>query len=250
MGLQLMKYAIVQTTFTTPSVPQLEQAFATVPTLTAADAAMRGTCFGIIIKELDALDAQNIERSLVEQGVPVRRIDQRELSPLPAPKGLNRADVQDAGLTLYDLYGRPKLVDWPLVRLIAAGSVNLMHYRRVETDRPISRFGRNAPAAMKEFQYREDPQHRLVLEIFIGDDQRYNVRGDEFSYDYLGPRLTPQAQSNYVLLVRDLVQRASDAWGNRGAATICQTPPSFMDYPFKKLFDDENTWLLWKAAQE
>jgi len=248
-----MPHAIVQTTLTPPSADQLRRAFTVIPWLVDADAgAMAKDTCGILIRDLAAAEAAKLQRALSAAGVETEVVDEDALPPLPRPMKLKRADVADDALILYDALGRPTKVDWPQVRLIATGDVNLRHFKQVRTTRYVHRgTGRGSvPIPVTDVTHREKRRLTSMLELFIGrTPQRYRTTAEEFVYTYLGPRRSRRAEDNFVLLVHDLLARATEASLNRGADAAAADPPGTFAYPARHAFEEEITWLLWRDAR-
>jgi hypothetical protein len=90
---------------------------------------------------------------------------------------------------------------------------------------------------------------RLTLEVFLDiPPGRYHIEADKFHFGYLGDRLSPSRERNYLALVRDCVGCARSAVLNRGALCITQNPDSIAlaEYPSKHAFEEETVWLLWR----
>lgn len=244
-----MPYAIVQASLDPPTVDQLRRAFAMVPELTRADAAMLvRDAFGILVENLSHQAAQSIRRSLATQDVATEIVPQDGLPALPETKVLRRADCLAECLVVFDALGRPKPLPWAQVVLIAAGTVTRTEVRRIRTER-VARYGR-MPVVMPEFRDREHEVSRLALEIIALDGPlRYQVQPDRFQYGYLGERIQRTAADNFVLLVRDLMALAPHASANRGAVLMQQDPPESFAYPSRRAFEEEMIWILWKARR-
>jgi hypothetical protein len=236
-----MKCSVMQMGFAPPSVQQLAEAFKAVPTLAPQDAFFALKLGGgFLAKGLPAQAGADLVAALAAQGVEARSVDEAALPQMPSLKKLNRAECVEPGLIVYDALGRQKLVDWPRVRLIAAGQVTLMDHKRVEEQYPIDT---SAPLAITAITYKEDPHSRLLLEV-ITDDARYQVQGHNFNYGYLGDRLQQGSWPNFMLLVRDLVEH-TNAILSRGAAALQQEPAQIVRYPHLHVFEQEIVWLLW-----
>jgi len=65
-------------------------------------------------------------------------------------------------------------------------------------------------------------------------------------FQYLGDRRTADLATNFKLVVQDLTTNAPEAAVNRGAYYLRENSAVPFNYPTKKAFYDEMTWLLWK----
>ncbi|KPK81336.1 MAG: hypothetical protein AMJ81_10695 [Phycisphaerae bacterium SM23_33] len=246
-----MAYAVVQKTLDPPSVEQLCRAVQAVPGLTRYDATvLAADAFGIIAENLSLESASVIQRRLAAEGYETELVDQDKLPTLPPPTGLRRADCLPECLVVYDALGRPKRIQWAQVCLVAAGSVRLSEFKRVERQYVVYHPGPwllAVPVVLSDFADREERNLRLALEILIeAAPARYRATAHNFNYGYLGPRQHRRPAENFALLVRDLMQLAINASANRGAVGLAQDPAQTLEYPARHAFEEEMIWLLWK----
>ena len=81
---------------------------------------------------------------------------------------------------------------------------------------------------------------------------RYSINADQsvaLLFQYLGERRTKNLQTNFCLLVRDLIRYAPNATLSRGAYYLQQDPNSIGFYPTKTAFFNELIWLLWMMGR-
>ena len=246
-------HAIVQTTADPPSVEQLRQAFTSLISLTDHDAnTMAKNAFGILVENLSQADATTLQQALANQGVPTRVVARALLPELPPRKRLKRADPTISALLSYDALGRAVPVEWSHVTLIAAGSVVMTQFQRVEKKRTkaggmgVGGYGYVAPITFTEYGTKEKRGSRLLLQICLDvEPYRYYALGEEFLYKYLGDGARPDSARNFVTLVQDLMRYAPHAMANLGASAIAEDGSQTFEYPSRHAFEEEIVWLFW-----
>ena len=213
-----MPYAVVQESLDPPTLEQLSEAFAAVPTLTRIDACTQmRDCYGILMGNISLEHANTLCGALGAQGVQCFVVDEAELPALPPVVICLRAELSSECLTLYDTLDRSECQAWADVMLLAAGVVKFPNSRQPE----------------------------LLLDLVLRDDRRFRVPARRAHYDYLADRRTTGWRDNFVLLVRDMAQYASGAIVARGAEMLTQEPPSIFSYPSLHGFEEEMVWHLW-----
>ncbi len=250
-----MPYAILQKNLSPPSAEQLKRAFRALPALTDADAAlMARDAFGILVGGLSPDEAGKLLQALTSEGVEAEIVQQQDLPALEPAKKLKKADCSPSALTIYDQLGRPADVEWSNVLLLAAGSVSLTEFERVQKQRTEFRIVYPRipiPVTRTDVTTREVQNFRLVLEIFLDEPlARCHVDAREFQYDYLGPRLQHGRAQNFSILVADLHAYAPAALLSRGAQSIIEDPTKTFQYPSRHAFEEESIWLLWQAGRQ
>lgn len=249
-----MRYAIVQDQLDPPPIESLKRAFRSVSFLTDLDALTLGRdAFGILIKNLEAKDAANLQGALKVEGVLTEIVPEQNLPPLPPAKHVHRLNCTPDALLIYDPLGRAFPLNWNHLLIIAAGQVQLTEFRRIEKQKPSLRLhGRISFETLPEPQYttREEKTDRLILELVIARAAlRYSAEADKFNYQYLGERQTKDSAANFALLVQDLTRHAPSAAINRGAYYLREQSPTPFSYPSKNAFYEEVTWLLWRLRE-
>jgi hypothetical protein len=95
----------------------------------------------------------------------------------------------------------------------------------------------------------ESVRFGLSLELMLDvDPLRVRIDPRRGNYSYLGDRMRPRAEENFVLLVEDLIRHAPDAVLNRGAAGFADPTKPFFSYSLQRAFDEEVVWLIWQAT--
>ena len=249
-----MDFAVVQESSDPPSVDQLRQAFELCAFLTEHDAVtLARNAYGILVRGLSQDSAHALVRALETAGVKAAAIEQRALPALPAPKRLKRADCTDAALIVYDALGRPTSVDWSHLVLVAAGSVNLTEFQRVETERVVYRGsarGGAYPIFLTDVSHKEQRRGRLLLEILLDvEPGRYRILGEEFRYDYLADQELKGFEGKFARLVSDILTRAPHAGSGMGAAALARDVSQTLEYPNRNSFEEEMIWLLWQGSR-
>ncbi|MBI5773967.1 MAG: hypothetical protein HZA89_09535 [Verrucomicrobia bacterium] len=273
-----MNYAVLQKSLEIPDVEKLKAAFAGIPGLTAADAAILAKdAFGVLVKGKSAEVAGKLSGTLRSQGIETLVVPESELPVLPPTKFLRRLECQPQGLIVYDAIGRPFTVDWRHISLIAAGSILVSEFARTRTESTsgnfgwgdAARMGANTAAMMMgagigiplpgknkpvtEFRSEEQRVHRPVLDIFLGRAvARYSVEIDTapaLLFQYLGARRTKDPLKDLTLIVQDLARFAPQAAVNRGAYLLRENAGELFAYPSKHAFHEEITWILWQFSR-
>lgn len=250
-----MNFAVLQNTLDIPSVEKIAQALLSVEGFTPLDAhTFANDAYGILVKNLSAEQANAFSQALFGQRIETKVVAENELVPLPPTKFVHRLDCTPDALLIYDPLGRSFPLPWQHVMLIAAGSVRLMDFNRVEKQAWVDDGqGRGLGVYVTEYQSVEERNNHLLLEIVVsGAVLRYSMSADRFNFMSLGERRTKSLPENFALLVQDIAANAPGAVLNRGAFSLRQNEGLF-SYPSKNAFFEEITWLLWrmkKASQD
>lgn len=250
----IMPYALIQQVPVPPPLEKLQRAFRAVRCLTPADAHSVGRDgFGILVKHFSAEDAARLQSALHAEGIETEIVEQQLLPELPPVKFMNRMDCLPEALMLYDPLGRSFPLEWKNIMAIAAGSVRLSEFQRVQESRAKFQFNSHGiPSAVTIFDVsrREQLNFHLLLEIILTRAvQRYSVTADRFNFAYLGERRTKSLPANFTLLVRDLIQFAPQARLNHGAQLLRDNTAEVWSYPSKNAFTEEIIWMLWQMKK-
>ena len=242
-----MPFAVLQNNLNPPGIDQLQRAFTAVPGLTAGDAQILGRdAFGVLVKDLSEEQAGALQGALRGEGVETEIVDQTILPELPPKKLVQRLDCSDEHLLIYDPLGRSFALDWRHIMFVAAGAVPLTEFVK----HPL-RFSQHQP---EETQFdtvtREEQRLDLLGEIIItGAVLRYTVTASKFNFAYLGERNMGNIAANFSLLMRDVMQFATNARLNRGAEALQNDATKFLSYPSKNAFYEEIVWMLWQMRK-
>jgi len=255
-----MNYAVVQKDLEPPRLDQLRAAFREVHGLTEIDAHMMGNdAFGVLVKGFDADRAQSLAAALARQGFASEVVAESELPELPQARQVHRFDCLPDALLIYDPLNRSFPLPWANVLMIAAGKVPMVEFERVEKPvfvlpqiSPYSPYRINDQYTTRTVRQTEEAlPNRLLLEVIItGAALRYCVIADHSRslFNGLGDRRTCDLDSNFALLVQDIIAQAPGAALNRGAYYFRENSAKPFIYPNKSAFYREMTWLLWKLA--
>ena len=250
-------FAIIQTSRATLELERLRRAFLGVPGLAPHDA--ETVCSegdGILCRNLSADQAAALQANLKAEGVEVEVIDQSQLPVLPPGKIIRRIAMTPEAMCIDDLIKGTIPIAWEQVRLIAAGSVQLMTITRKRTEseevnpNPLRHLTPLLPAVIKKVEYssRTATDWFLRAEIILAEGVvRYSIEAENFNFAPLGEGVTKDLAGNFCLLIRGLAAHAPQALLSRGAVSILSEPCEFAYYSRKTAFEDDIIWTLWRA---
>jgi hypothetical protein len=252
------RFAIVQTSDEPLELEKLRRAFLGVPGLAPHDAeTFCSEGDGILCRNLSADQAAALQANLKAEGVEVATVEQSRLPVLPPPKAIRRIALTPEAMQVDDLIKGTISVPWRQLRLIAAGSVQLMMEtrKRIETreidPNPLRHLTPLWPlmsARQVQFSSRTSTDWFLRAEILLADGAgRYSIEAENFNYAPLGEGVTRDLAGNFCWLIRGLAAHAPKALLSRGTASILSDPPAFAYYSRKTAFEDDLIWTLWKA---
>lgn len=219
----VMTYALLQTTMEAPPVEALRRAFLSSTSLSPADAVfVADDAYGILARDLDGEDAQNIAATLAADGVHVELVAEADLPRLPEASPFVGFQLHEDYIRLLNALEEPTDVPYRGIRLIAAG------------------YDRQA----------------VRLEIVFGDATlRYHATLEHLTFRHEPSMGGRSPGENLVLMLRQLHRRVPTAIFNRGAHNISDGAPvehveDFIAYPRTSAFFEEIVWLLWKARRD
>ncbi len=221
--INIMTYALLQTSIAPPPVEALQRAFRSSDSLASADAMfVVDDAFGILARDLPADDAQHLAASLASENVDVELVAERDLPRLPDATFFTGIQVADDCLRVYN--AREDVTELPYrgLRLVAVGyDGEQVHFELVFGDATV-RFNSD----LHSIHFRHSPE--------------FNGRSPG---------------ENLLLLVRRLREIAPHIILNRGAETLCIGTPvehveDFVTYPRTSAFFEEMVWLLWRARRD
>lgn len=219
----MMTYALMQTTMEAPPVEALRKAFLTSTALSAADAVfVADDAYGILARDLQGEDAQNIAASLAADGVNVELVAEGDLPRLPEPAVFVGFQFHDHCLRLLNALEEPTDVPYPGIRLVALG------------------YDRQA----------------VRIELVFGDATlRYHSTLEHLAFRHEPSMQGRSPGENLILLLEGLRSRVPKAVLNRGAHNVVDGPrvehvEDFIAYPRTSAFFEEMVWLLWKMRRD
>ena len=246
-----MAFSVVQNDLRPPTLDQLRAALAAAlssnsPYVPADAPGILRDSFGILMDNLTGEQADALRTALAGVGYPTTVVDHDELFSLPPSKGTNRLVPGEEALVVYDVLGRPSLVPWASVLVIAAGYV-----RKVRSQRSVEVVSYTAEGMPVEMvTIKELASTDPILELLLGiEPMRLRVDGRRFHYGYLAGRMTNNAEVNFLELVRDLVKAAPHAVINSGAESISRHSDDIAVYPLQRSFEEELVWQVWRSMR-
>lgn len=249
-----MAYALMQKELSPPPVDALKRAFSISPALTDLDAQTAAhDAFGLLLRGLEIEQASALQDALLKEKVDTIVAEESELPAIPPAKCVRQVEFMPSHLTLYDPMARSFTLPWSDILLLAAGQVRVQEFKRPRSTHEEPQFhgvGISADTGAAGRAREESHLHFLLEIVLRGGVARYTVTADEFVFNHLGGRLTPDLSANFKLLLQELAQSAPDAGLNRGAFLACQTDTEpWFSYPSKAAFYQEITWMLWRIGQ-
>ncbi|MFC1499313.1 hypothetical protein ACFLS1_12700 [Verrucomicrobiota bacterium] len=244
------EYVILQKTTAKPPVAKLERAFKVLAELVDIDApTLANDAYGIIADKLSRERADKLNKALLSEGIETEVVEQDKFLKLPKPKQLKRLDCLPEKLVVYDAIGRPQDIQWPQVKLLAAGIVSTVDFNRIEKERVVYKRGPRGgayPIFLTDVSHDEEMKSKFLLEIYLDvAPGRYHVEADQCAYNYLKERLNSGYMNNFCLMMQDITKYARQAILSRGAESMKQEGNQILKYPSKHAFEEEIIWLLW-----
>jgi hypothetical protein len=254
------RFAVVQARREPLDLEKLRRAFLGVPGLTPHDAdVVGGEGDAILCRNLSADQAAMLQAKLQAEGVEVETVDQSQLPVLPPPKAIRRIELTPEALWVDDLIKGKIPIAWRQVRLIGAGSVQLMTVTRKRTEtrevdpnplRHLTPLWPLISGRKVQFSSQTSTDWFLRAEIVLAEGAvRYSIEAENFNFAPLGEGVSKDLAGNFCLLIRGLAAHAPEALLSRGAASILSDPCEFAYYSRKTAFEDDLIWTLWKAQQ-
>jgi hypothetical protein len=246
-----MRYTLVQGEIDPPTFDQVRAVLLNtmdlnLPVVPADASGIVKDSYGILIQRLDADQARGLQAAFDRVGYATQVVEQDQLFDLPAPRGCTQLDPTDEALILYDLYGNGQIVQWDNVLIVASGVIGKV--RTVSHEEVVSGAGDGVPLTLIRLE--EVRSFETTLELILNDEpMRVRIDPHRFNYGYLGNAKANRAEDNFLRMVSDIAARARHAVINRGAKSVIAEGPSVGVYPMRKNFEEELTWLVWRAMQ-
>ena len=249
-----MAWAIFQNDLEKPDVDILTDAFRTVPSLTDTDAAILARdAYGVLVEGISQQDAQILQNALRARNIVDTAVEQNEVPRLPGPKALRKAECRPDAFVLIDLYDRQHPVPWSSVRLVTAGSMMKSESVRKERTRYVLRGGPAVghgamPIALTDVEYKREEQMTFLVDLFLDmAPARYQIDAANFFCNPPETVRPPTPKEKFVFIASQLVESATDAWLNRGAAALKKDRNTVYHYPNTHAYDEEIRWLVWQS---
>jgi len=238
-------YALMQPDATPLEAGVVEEAFAEVDGLVAADGASHARrSRGVLVSGLRKEAAKALQSALLERGVVVERAEDRWLTVPPITR-CRKAAVEAEGLVVQDMYGRPTTVPFERILAVAGGMVTEGEIERTKDARVVRRGRYGVEVEDAEHGYAE--RDNLVLDI-VSDEpvRRYRIEADRFDYGYLGERKRGSSLQNMALVVGDLLGARPAIPTGRGVERLLAGGRKQERYRHPRDLDREIAWLLWR----
>jgi hypothetical protein len=258
-----MQYSLLQKNLENPDVEKLKRAFKAVPGFVEADAhTLANDSLGVLLKHQTQEDALKLQRALRMEGMDTEIVAENALIPIPPSRVIKRVACRPDALIIYDSLDREVPVPWNTVLMVAAGSVRLTDFEKMEVKRevPVIRAGAMGLGSgigtktVISVEGREQQNYHFLLEIITGRaENRFSIKADSSSiylFQYLGQRRSKSLWENFAMLVQDLTKYAKNAALNSGAYYLKEGSDDVFSYPTKNAFNEEMTWLLWQMANQ
>lgn len=256
------RFAVLRTSLEPLSDETLNRAFRGIPGLTPFDVnVVVSEASSVVCRGFTAEQAAVLQANLKTEGVEVAVVEQSKLPVTPQGKTIRRVQITHEALMVEDLIKGLVPVAWDKVRFLAAASLKLATLTRQRKEHETMRLGAfhglggailPMPRTQTEVEYssKVTSDWHLRAEIILADATgRYSIEAEHFNFALLGEGVTKDVAADFCLLVRELVAHAPNAMLSRGAASIVSDPCEFVYYPRKNAFQDEITWMLWRAQQ-
>ncbi len=247
-------YAVLLRSETRPSADQIRRAFSSFSHLTDVDAVrLAANAEGILMQKLTSDEARAFHRALNAEGVDAVFVAENNLPALPKKFTLQRIELTDAHLVVFDQIGRPEKFAWREISLLALGAVThfgIGHVTKVGTKMSYNPATGVWPKETVEHTHKLAKDSQLLIEIVIArSGKRFQINAAEFPFRYVVDRPEFSLVDKIVWLAGELIKRAPQALLNRGARDVRDGVKLVRGYPTPQVFNDEIVWLLWDQAQ-
>ncbi len=205
------------------------------------------------MQKLTSDEARAFHRALNAEGVDAVFVAENNLPALPKKFTLQRIELTDAHLVVFDQIGRPEKFAWREISLLALGAVThfgIGHVTKVGTKMSYNPATGVWPKETVEHTHKLAKDSQLLIEIVIArSGKRFQINAAEFPFRYVVDRPEFSLVDKIVWLAGELIKRAPQALLNRGARDVRDGVKLVRGYPTPQVFNDEMVWLLWDQAQ-
>lgn len=253
------RYAVLNKGSRQPATANLTRAFAGIPGMTPADAAI--VCdptSGLLVRGFDATQAFALQKGLATEGFETDVVEESFLPPHLPGRLVRGFECTRELLTYHDQFGRRSNLAWDRIELVAAGSIReakFIRERHEWTEVHMSHIhihlGIMIPLPVKETKFeifaKESSDWALRAEIVLKQPaEKILVEAENFHFACLGQYMTNDLATNFCMLVRLVASHAPQAALNRGATAILAEPCDFAYYRRKQEFQNEIIWMQWR----
>ena len=205
------------------------------------------------MRQLSSDEARAFHRALNAEGVDAVVVAEDNLTALPKKVALQRIELTDADLVVFDQIGRPEKFPWGEVSLLALGAVThfgISHVTKVGTKLNYNPATGVWPKETVEHSHKLAKDSQFLIEIVLDSSgKRFRINAAEFPFRYVVDRPEFSLVDKTVWLAGELIRRAPHALLNRGARDVRDGVKLVRGYPTPQVFNDEMVWLLWDQAQ-
>ncbi|MHB1155226.1 MAG: hypothetical protein ACYC26_00145 [Phycisphaerales bacterium] len=248
-------FALLQADIAAPTVTQARQALAAVvdrglPVVPADAGGIVRDAFGVLVKRLQREQAEQLHDAFTQAGYATVVVAEEQLLDLPPAKGTRCLRPDDDALMYADTLDRMHAIAWDQVLVMIAGVVVKTRFERQWDVTPEYRGDGNAPVRVAAVETNEISENEPMMQLLLGvEPWRLSVRGMGLNYGYLGERRTMNSAKNFARVLRDIAERAKAAVLSRGIGAMTGRADVLPVYPTKGAFEEELSWLAWKAGQ-
>lgn len=247
-------YAVLLRSEARPTADQIRRAFSSFSHLTDADAIrLAANAEGILMRQISSDEARSFQRALAAEDVDAAFVSEANLPALPKKMALQRIELTETDLVVFDQIGRPEKFSWSEISLLALGAVTHFGVTNVATVKKSLSYNPTTgiwPKQTVEHSHKLAKDSQLLLEIVIArSGKRFQINAAEFPFGYVVNRPELSLMDKIVWLAGEFIRRAPQALLNRGARDVRDGVTLVRGYPTPQVFNDEMVWLLWNQAQ-
>ncbi len=253
--LNSVQFAVLQKDMVRPTADQLKRAFKSFNNWTDADAVRLAVgAHGILMKHLGQDAARALQTAIQAEGLGVAIVAENDLPKLPEGRPLHRADLWPQAFTVYDTFGRPTVIAWQEITLLAAGAAQ--HYEINKTQTKLIRHQLSVvsgvrPKITAPSGHKIEAESQLLLEILLTEKAtRYQIDAAQFSFKPVIDRPGLSTDEKFIWFVREICRNAPHAILNRGARSLQEGQQTVPAYANRQVLADEIVWLLWRNAHQ
>lgn len=206
------------------------------------------------MRQLSSDEARSFHRALNAEGVDAVFVAEDNLPTLPKKMALQRIELAETDLVVFDQIGRPEKFAWSEISLLSLGAMThfgIGHVTKVGTKLSYNPATGVWPKETVEHSHKLAKDSQLLLEIVIArSGKRFQINAAEFPFRYVVDRPEFSLMDKIVWLAGELIRRAPQALLNRGARDVRDGVKLVRGYPTPQVFNDEMVWLLWDQAQK
>ncbi|MFA7237827.1 MAG: hypothetical protein WC058_13265 [Phycisphaeraceae bacterium] len=247
-------FALLQADIAAPSLAQTRQALQAVvdrglPVVPTDAGGIVRNAFGVLVKRLRHEHAEQLHDAFTQAGYATVVVAEDRLLDLPPTKGTRCLRPDNEALMYSDTLDRMHPIAWDQVLVMIAGVVVRTKTERQWQMATDYRGDGNTPMRVAAVESKEISENEPMMQLLLGvEPWRLSVRGMGLNYGYLGERRTTNSAKNFARVLRDIVDHAKAAVVSRGIAAMTGRADVLPVYPTIGAFEEELSWLAWKAG--